>query len=115
MNFVEYGCGSGALGLSLIKELNMKGTLIDIKDYCIALTKRNAIKNNLHQEGLTLIQDDMMNRLNYVLDFDIVVSNPPYLSKEHYQKYLKAQIKKYEDKDALVTDHNGMKYIEALI
>ena len=23
--------------------------------------------------------------------------------------------KKYEDKDALVTDHNGMKYIEALI
>jgi methylase of polypeptide subunit release factors len=35
----------------------------------------------------------MSNCLNEVLNADIVISNPPYLSEQHYSKYLKPQIK----------------------
>lgn len=35
IKFVEFGCGSGALGLSICKEIGIKGTMIDIKSKCI--------------------------------------------------------------------------------
>lgn len=33
--------------------------------------------------------------LNLMQNHEIVISNPPYLSEEHYQKKIKPQIKKY--------------------
>lgn len=51
--FVEYGCGSGAVGLLLEKRLSMKGItkflfkgiMIDINPKCVKLAKSNAIRN----------------------------------------------------------------------
>lgn len=45
----------------------------------------------------------MQTQLELIKTHNIIISNPPYLSEKHYQKYLKPQIKKYEDKNALVT------------
>ena len=47
-------------------------------------------------------------------NFDVVVSNPPYLSEEHYRKCLKKQVKSFEAKNALVAEEDGMKYIRII-
>lgn len=47
-------------------------------------------------------------------NFDIIVSNLPYLNKEEY-KNCPNEVKKYESKSALYGGKNGLKYIKKLI
>lgn len=53
----------------------------------------------------------MLDCLSKMVNFDIVISNPPYLSEDHFKKFLKPQVKRYEKKNALVAQEEGIKYI----
>ena len=63
ISIVEYGCGTGAITLSLIKELkedfSVSATMVDINPQCIRLSKYNAIKNSLSDRQISYVNGDM--------------------------------------------------------
>ena len=59
LKFVEYGCGSGAIGLSLHRKYTMSGIMIDINEKCTNLTKKNANINKCNLQSVEIIQSPM--------------------------------------------------------
>ena len=80
---LDIGTGSGCLAICLAKELtNSKITAIDISKTAINVAKKNIkLKKLEHQIDLRLID------INKIKDkYDIIVSNPPYLTECEYEK-----------------------------
>jgi release factor glutamine methyltransferase len=86
---VDLGCGSGAIGLSLLDELRQRGvagTLVAVDESldALALARRNALKH--HLRAVSFIQSSWFESLDPSLrsHIDLVVANPPYVSAEEF-------------------------------
>ena len=102
LNILDIGCGSGCLLISLLKEFsNSRGVGLDISKQALEICKKNISKYNLHHRTRLMYGD--MNKVKIVNNFDIIVSNSPYLKNSEYQK-LSKDIKQYEPKIALVAN-----------
>ena len=98
--------GSGCLAISLSKEYKKSiVTATDISKEAIKVAKFNAKKLNC-MHSINFITCDLFNKKT---TFDIIVSNPPYLSEYQYQK-TSPEIKIYEPKIALLASHSGFEY-----
>ncbi|QJC30304.1 peptide chain release factor N(5)-glutamine methyltransferase [Enterobacteriaceae endosymbiont of Neohaemonia nigricornis] len=109
-NILDLGTGSGAIALAIAKEhkyLNI--TAIDLSIKAIKIAKYNSYRLNLY--NINFIHSNWFDQL-YNQKFDIIVSNPPYISNKEYlflYKYLR-----YEPYKSLVTKQKGLydlKYI----
>lgn len=49
-----------------MKELNMKGLMIDISPKCVALTKVNARRNECKPDNYSILHADMADHLNKI-------------------------------------------------
>ncbi len=117
ISICELCCGSSAIAISIIKELQEfdikpAALFVDISKKAILIAKKNA-RNILGKEfgRIELLRKDIFSnsfseKLKY--SYDIFVANPPYLSKEEYAK-LKDEVKKYEPKKALILGNNRIK------
>ncbi|KAI5476062.1 hypothetical protein MNV49_000434 [Pseudohyphozyma bogoriensis] len=99
------GCISLALGHHLPPSTHV--TAIDVAPSALTLAKENLARNPL-PTGSTmnvveanLFDDSAMGRLIEKRGFDLVVSNPPYITEEEY-KTLPPSVKDWEDRGALV-------------
>ena len=107
---LDIGTGSGCLAICLAKELtNSKITAIDISKTAINVAKKNIkLKKLEHQIDLRLID------INKIKDrYDIIVSNPPYLTECEYEK-VQEEIKNFEPKVALVGGADGLQIYRIL-
>ena len=107
---LDIGTGSGCLAICLAKELtNSKITAIDISKRAINVAKKNIkLKKLEHQIDLKLID------INKIKDkYDIIVSNPPYLTECEYEK-AQEEIKNFEPKVALVGGADGLQIYRIL-
>ena len=107
---LDIGTGSGCLAICLAKELtNSKITAIDISKTAINVAKKNIkLKKLEHQIDLKLID------INKIKDkYDIIVSNPPYLTECEYEK-AQEEIKNFEPKVALVGGLDGLQIYRIL-
>ena len=108
LNILDIGTGSGCIAISLALELiNSHITAIDISKKALEVAKRNVVLNSLENR----IELKLEKLENITKKFDIIVSNPPYLSENQYSD-LQLEIKNYEPKIALVADKNGLKFFE---
>ncbi len=86
---VDLGCGSGAIGLSLLDELRQRGvaaTLVAVDESldALALARRNALKHRLH--AASFVHSSWFESLDPSLraHVDLVVANPPYVSEAEF-------------------------------
>ena len=98
--------GSGCLAISIAKEYPNSNVLAtDISNKAIEIAKYNAQKLDCIKK-IEFVNCDLLDQIK---KFDIIVSNPPYLSNKDY-KNTSDEIKLYEPKEALVASMEGYEY-----
>lgn len=113
LTILDLCSGSGCIALTLAKAFPESIVYaVDISDKAIALGKKNAKHNDI--QNVKFIQSDLFNELDTQTLFDIIVSNPPYISFDEFQE-LDASVATWEDKQALVAADNGTAIINDII
>ena len=107
---IDIGTGSGAIAISLSKELNCQVYASDISNKALMVAKENAIKNNAN---ITFLQGDMLKPfIDSNIKVDIIVSNPPYI-KENEE--IEDIVKNNEPNIALYAKNNGLEFYESIL
>ncbi len=110
-SFVDVGVGSGAIMLSILKRYKKSiGYGIDTSEKALRVTLENARLNGI--EDLNLIKGDSLTPFGKRV-FDLVVSNPPYVSNEEYEEL--SLLVKREPKEAIVSSDNGLYLLKKII
>lgn len=71
-SFLDVGCGYGFLSIVLAKELNIKGTGIDINKRALKLAGENA---KLNKVSVSFIESNIYE--NVEEKYDLIITNPP--------------------------------------
>jgi len=109
-SILEIGTGSGAIAIALAKNLNLdRIDAIDISNEAIKLARKNAIENSVN---INFYQSDIFENIKG--KFELIVSNPPYISGKEYEK-LPAEIKNYEPINALLASENGLIFYKKIL
>ena len=110
---LDLGCGSGCLLISFLKEMQKsQGIGVDISSNALEVAKKNIELHNLNNRA-KLVRLDLLT-LHTKDKFDVIFSNPPYLSSSDYAK-LSEDVKNFEPKQALVGGFNGVLYYKKII
>lgn len=107
---LDIGTGSGAIAIVLAKETNAVVTAVDISKKALKVAKENAKRLNAK---VNFVCSDLFKNLGGQV-FDIIVSNPPYISENEYEN-LEKDVKDFEPKLALVANDNGFEIYERII
>jgi len=115
LDVIDIGTGSGCIALALQKHLSgPKITAIDISKEALALAKSNSTKNELE---INFRQVDILKRdaLKSLQMFDIVVSNPPYVT-ESDKMHMQKNVLDHEPHSALfVRDKDALQFYKAIL
>ena len=117
-NILELGTGTGAISIALKKALEkekkqIKITATDNSEDSIELARLN-VKNNNLDEGFEIIKSNWFKNINSGLIYDIIISNPPYLSEKLYQ-ISEPEVKEHEPKQSLVALEEGFADLKEII
>lgn len=114
LNILDIGTGSGAITISLAKYLNTsKVKSFDISDIALEVGKKNAISNEV-DDRVEFIKSDLFSSIeNKSIQFDVIVSNPPYISKKDIET-LHIQVKDYEPYTALEGGEDGLDFYRSI-
>ncbi|MEP6803647.1 MAG: peptide chain release factor N(5)-glutamine methyltransferase [Flavobacterium sp.] len=103
IKILDIGTGSGCIAISLAKNIpNAEVYGIDVSKKAIETAKRNAINN---KTGVTFMLQNILETEALKFDFDIIVSNPPYVRNLEKEE-IKKNVLDYEPHLALFVDDN---------
>ncbi len=105
---IDVGTGSGAIAISVSKELNTRVYASDISNDALLVAKENVSNLNAN---VILLQGDML-RPYKNMKINIIISNPPYL-KEGEQ--IEDIVYNNEPHIALFAKNNGLEYYEKIL
>ena len=115
---LDLGCGSGAIGFSLLNELRHRGVLatlvsLDESSDALEVAQSNARKHGF--EDVTFVASSWFDALDPSLRgrIDLIVSNPPYVGEEEFDRL--DPVLGFEPRRALVSpDAHGVEGLEDL-
>ena len=107
IDILDLGTGSGAIAITLKKELDSNVTGIDISNGALEVAKNNAKENNVN---IKFINNNMLNDINE--KYDLIISNPPYIGID---ENVDDSVKLYEPHTALYADNNGLFFYEEIL
>lgn len=112
-NIIDIGTGSGAIILSLLKNLpKAQGTTVDISAKAIDVAKQNAVNLEV-KDRCQFFVGDLFAPVKGK-KFDIIVSNPPYIPQKDIET-LEIDVKEYEPLSALTDNGNGLSFYQRLL
>ena len=113
---IDFGTGSGCLGLSLLAESSeSKLVAVDISKGAIEVAAKNAeslsLSDRVHfiEHDVAELQVDQVSPLLGGLA-DVIVANPPYIAENDPQ--VEANVKKFEPATALFSPEQGLQHIK---
>ncbi|MCL2771190.1 MAG: peptide chain release factor N(5)-glutamine methyltransferase [Firmicutes bacterium] len=116
IKILDIGTGSGILAITLAKELEtfknieVKMVATDISKKALKVAKKNA---KLHGVNIDFRISDIFESINE--KFDVIVSNPPYISEYEFDNELEPEVKNHDPKLALVGEESGYYFYERII
>ncbi|UUM19671.1 MULTISPECIES: peptide chain release factor N(5)-glutamine methyltransferase [unclassified Mycoplasma] len=107
-NVLDLCAGSGFIGIALKKNnANLSVTCADIDPQAIESTQENC---ELNQVNVKIITSDLFENINS--KFDLIVSNPPYLSRS---ELISDSVLKFEPHQALFANENGLFFYKKIL
>ena len=107
---IDIGTGSGAIAISLSKELNTHIYASDISKKALEVANENIKSNNA---DITLLEGDMLKPyIKNNIKVDIIVSNPPYIKEDEQIENI---VKNNEPNIALYAKNNGLEFYESIL
>ena len=107
LDILDIGTGTGAIAISLVKNLSCNVLATDISKKVLKIANENAKRNNVK---INFKQSDILE--NVKGKFDIIISNPPYISKD---EIIDPLVKNNEPHIALYADNNGLYFYEEIL
>lgn len=107
VNILDIGTGSGAIAISLNKELNSNVDAVDISDDAISLATEN---NKINNTSVNVIKSDLFENIEN--SYDIIISNPPYISKD---EIIMDKVFEYEPHLALFAEDDGLYFYKKIL
>lgn len=105
--------GSGCIALALATAFpKAHVTALDIEPQALNLTMRNAKINGI--ANVHCILSDLYTALDNSEKYDLIVSNPPYISFDEWHS-VELSVKNWEDHKALITEDDGLYLIKKII
>ncbi len=107
-------CGSGCIGLAVASRVkDAKVTLADISQEALAVAKENVALNKLSGRVRCVRADAMAPAFPFLGKFDLIVSNPPYITKSEMDQ-LPHSVADYEPTMALYGGEDGLDFYRSI-
>ena len=108
-------CGSGCIGLAVASRVkDARVTLANISREALAVAKKNIARNKLGGRVSTFQVDARKNAPGFLGKFDLIVSNPPYITAED-MKQLPKSVGDYEPHLALFGGEDGLDFYRCIL
>ena len=107
VSILDIGTGSGCIAITLKKEVDCEVDAIDISDEALNIAKENAKNNDVK---ITFYKSNILR--NVSKKFDVIISNPPYLTEEDEVMDI---VKNNEPHLALYAKNNGLYFYEEIL
>jgi release factor glutamine methyltransferase len=113
IKILDLATGSGCIAIALGYHLPLAEIVaIDISDAALALTEKNIEHHKML--NITCIKSDLFTSIPRGTLFDIIVSNPPYISQAEFA-HVEPSVTNWEDHNALVATEDGLAIIKQII
>ena len=107
-------CGSGCIGIAAAHTVeDARVTAIDLSDGALHITRENARDLGVSSRLLTMKADVMHAPPRGLGQFDIIVSNPPYVTEDEMQM-LDRSVADFEPHEALYGGEDGLDFYHAI-
>lgn len=104
---LDIGTGSGAIAVSIKKEIDSIVYATDISKEALEVAKENAKRNNVN---INFVNTNIYDGINE--KFDVIISNPPYI---RHDEEIDDLVKNNEPHIALYADNNGLYFYEEIL
>ncbi len=113
---VDLGTGSGAIGLSLARELPLEGVAIwcsDLDADALDVARANLAGLGRFGRNVQIVHGSWWSAMPAGLEVDLVVSNPPYIAESDPE--VDADVREWEPVQALYSGADGLDAIRQIV
>jgi len=105
---LDFGTGTGCLAIAIqLRARQAEVHALDCSPGALALARRNALEHDLHD--IRFHEGDGFNALPEPMEFDLIVSNPPYIPSADI-RHLQPEVRDYDPRIALDGDEDGLAF-----
>lgn len=113
LKILDIGSGSGCIGITLALELqDAHVSVLDVDGAALDVARQNAVKHNI---ALDYIKEDILSVESLPENYDIIVSNPPYVTEKE-KDLMQNNVLNHEPHLALfVPDDDPLKFYRQIV
>ncbi len=111
-NILEIGTGSGCISIAVASKVNCNIDAIDISSKALEIAKQNSETHSASSK-INFTNKDILTDYNNFNSYDIVLSNPPYISAVEMDT-MQDEVKNHEPQIALTDKMQGLSFYKKI-